>query len=161
MRQLARTLGVLDLTLLAVGTVIGSGIFLVPGGGRVVAVGMIGVIAAINLRGTRASSAWAAILAASGTFEQLLTYVVFAGWAFYALGGLSLFYYRRQRPDLPRPFKVPGYPWTPWLFVLSAVGIVVNTLITQPGRAFVGVAVVLAGVPAFWRWRRNAVSGGG
>jgi len=106
------------------------------------------------------SSAWAAVLAASGTFEQLLTYVVFTGWAFYALGGLSLFYYRRQRPDLPRPFKVPGYPWTPWLFVLSAAGIVVNTLVTQPARAFVGVAVVLAGVPAFWRWRRNAISGG-
>jgi APA family basic amino acid/polyamine antiporter len=106
------------------------------------------------------SSAWAALLAASGTFEQLLTYVVFAGWAFYALAGLSLFYYRRQRPDLPRPFKVPGYPWAPWLFVLSAVGIVVNTLLTQPGRALVGVAVVLAGIPAFWLWRRNSISGG-
>jgi APA family basic amino acid/polyamine antiporter len=95
------------------------------------------------------------VLAASGTFEQLLTYVVFAGWAFYALGAAALFHYRR-RPAAPRcPYRVPGNPWTPLLFVLSAAGIVLSTLLTQPGRALVGIALVMLGAPAFWLWRRS------
>ena len=100
-----------------------------------------------------ASSAWAVLLAATGTFEQLLTYVVFAGWIFYALGALSIFAYRRRQPDLPRPFRVPGYPWTPLLFVLAAAAIVINTLFAQPGRALLGLGAVLLGTPAFYFWR--------
>lgn len=103
-----------------------------------------------------AGSAWAALLAASGTFEQLLTYVVFSGWIFYGLGALSIFVYRRRLPDAPRPFRVPGYPITPVLFVLASAAIVLNTLVSQPGRALVGLAVVLAGVPAYVIWRRSA-----
>jgi APA family basic amino acid/polyamine antiporter len=101
------------------------------------------------------SSVWAAVLALSGTFEQLLTYVVFAGWIFYALGGISLFLYRRSRPDAARPFRVPGYPWTPILFVLSAAAIVVNTLFAQPKQALLGLGVVLLGTPAYYLWRRK------
>ena len=71
-----------------------------------------------------ASCAWAAILALSGTFEQLLAYVVFTGWAFYALGAAAIFYYRRSAPDAPRPFRVPGYPWTPLVFICVAAAIV-------------------------------------
>ncbi|HMK92452.1 MAG TPA: amino acid permease [Thermoleophilia bacterium] len=97
---------------------------------------------------------WAALLAASGTFEQLLTYVVFAGWIFYGLGAAAIFSYRRRRPDAARPFRVPGYPWTPLLFVASAVGIVANTLVSQPGRAAVGLSIVALGVPVYWMWRR-------
>jgi len=102
-----------------------------------------------------AGSAWAAVLAASGTFEQLLTYVVFSGWIFYGLGAMSIFVYRRRAPDMPRPFRVPGYPITPVLFVAASAAIVLNTLFTQPGRALVGLAVVLAGVPAYIVWRRR------
>ena len=103
-----------------------------------------------------AGSLWAMVLAATGTFEQLLTYVVFAGWIFYALGALSIFAYRRRQPDANRPFRVPGYPITPILFVASAAAIVVNTLLTQPGRAAVGLGVVLAGAPFFYLWRARA-----
>lgn len=103
-----------------------------------------------------AGSLWAMVLAATGTFEQLLTYVVFAGWIFYALGALSIFAYRRRQPDANRPFHVPGYPVTPVLFVASAAAIVVNTLLTQPGRAAVGLGVVLAGAPFFYLWRARA-----
>ncbi len=102
-----------------------------------------------------ASSAVAMVLAASGTFEVLLTYVVFAGWIFYALGAASIFVFRRKLPNVRRPYRVPGYPITPILFVLSAAAIVLNTLFTQPGRAFVGVAVVLTGVPAYFIWRKG------
>jgi APA family basic amino acid/polyamine antiporter len=100
-----------------------------------------------------ALAVWSALLAASGTFEQLLTYVVFTGWAFYALGALSIFAYRRRDPTANRPFSVPGYPLTPLLFVLSAGLLVANTVVTQPARASVGVVVVLLGTPAFYAWR--------
>jgi APA family basic amino acid/polyamine antiporter len=104
------------------------------------------------------SSIWAALLAVTGTFETLLTYVVFAGWIFYALGGAAIFYYRRAHPDAPRPFRTPGYPLTPILFVASAAAIVLNTLVTQPGRALVGLAILLAGTPAYLVWRRTAAA---
>jgi len=100
-----------------------------------------------------ASSAWAVLLAATGTFEQLLTYVVFAGWIFYGLGAMTIFVYRRERPHADRPFSVPAYPVTPLLFILAAAAIVLNTVIAQPGRARVGLAVVLLGVPACVLWR--------
>jgi APA family basic amino acid/polyamine antiporter len=103
-----------------------------------------------------AGSTWAAVLAATGTFDQLLTYVVFTGWIFYGLGALSIFAFRRREPDAPRPFRVPGYPLTPILFVLASSAIVLNTLFTQPGRALVGIAGVLSGVPAYLLWRRRA-----
>jgi len=106
------------------------------------------------------SSLCAIIMAATGTFEQLLTYVVFSGWIFYALGAASIFVYRRRQPDWPRPFRVPGYPVTPILFIFSALAIVANTILSQPARAFVGLGAVLLGAPAFlfWRKRRQAVN---
>jgi APA family basic amino acid/polyamine antiporter len=102
-----------------------------------------------------AGSVWASVLAATGTFQQLLTYVVFAGWIFYGLGAASIFHYRRAEPDRARPFRVPGYPWTPLLFVASAAAIVLNTLIGQPRQAGVGLVLVLLGAPAFFIWRRG------
>ncbi len=105
-----------------------------------------------------AMSVWSAVLAATGTFEQLLTYVVFIGWIFYALGAAAVFVFRRRRPDAPRAFRVPGYPWTPALFVLSAAAIVLNTIATQPGRALIGIGIVLLGAPAYAIWNRSAPS---
>jgi basic amino acid/polyamine antiporter, APA family len=102
-----------------------------------------------------ACCAWAAILALSGTFEQLLTYVVFTGWAFYALGAASIFHYRRRAPEAPRPFRVPGYPWTPLLFILTAAAIVLNTVFLRPVQAAMGIGLILLGVPAYWFWRRK------
>lgn len=103
-----------------------------------------------------AGTAWAMVLAASGTFEQLLTYVVFVGWIFYALGAVCVFVLRRTQPDAERPFRVPGYPWTPLLFTIAATALVANTIVTQPGRAAVGIAVVLLGVPVYYVWRAVA-----
>ena len=98
-------------------------------------------------------AAWGALMAATGTFEQLLTYVVFAGWIFYALGALAIFVYRRRQPEAVRPYRVPGYPLTPLLFVLAAGLLVLNTMVTQPKRAAVGLSVVVLGTPAFYAWR--------
>ncbi|MEP6689913.1 MAG: amino acid permease [Gemmatimonadaceae bacterium] len=106
-----------------------------------------------------AMAVWSAILAASGTFEQLLTYVVFAGWIFYGLGGLAVFVYRRRQPNARRPFRVPGYPVTPVLFVLSAAMVVVSTLMAQPTRGAIGIGAVLLGTPVFYLWRARARRG--
>ncbi|MGH9958135.1 MAG: APC family permease [Pyrinomonadaceae bacterium] len=103
-----------------------------------------------------AGSAWASVLAATGTFEQLLTYVVFTGWLFYALGAASIFIYRKRRPDVAGAYRVPGYPWTPLLFIIAAAAIVLNTLATQPVRAAMGLGVVLLGAPAYLVWRSRS-----
>ena len=102
------------------------------------------------------SAGWATLLALSGTFEQLFTYVVFASWMFAALAAASVFVLRRRRPDMPRPFRVPGYPITPALFIAAAGAIVLNTVIARPVQALIGLAIVATGVPvySFWtRWR--------
>ncbi len=99
---------------------------------------------------------WAAVLAASGTFEQLLTYVVFIGWIFYALAAASVFVYRRRARDAIRPYRVPGYPVTPIVFIAAAMLLVVNTVATQPGRSAVGLGIVCLGIPACAIWRRMA-----
>lgn len=99
------------------------------------------------------SCVWAIVLALTGTFEQLLTYVVFIGWIFYALGAAAVIALRIKRPDAARPFRVPLYPLPPILFVLAAAVIVLNTMISKPTQAAIGIAVVLAGAPAYFIWR--------
>jgi len=95
-------------------------------------------------------------LAASGTFSQLLTYAVFTGWIFYAGGALAVIALRRSAPNAPRPFRVPGYPVTPLLFVIAAVLLVINTIVTQPGISSIGLGFVAAGAPVFFLWRMKA-----
>jgi len=105
-----------------------------------------------------AGSAWAMVLAISGTFEQLYTYVVLSSWIFFVLGAAALFVYRRRRPDAPRPFRTPGYPVTPALFILAAVAVVVNTLAAKPTQGAIEVAILATGVPAYFLWRRRSVA---
>jgi basic amino acid/polyamine antiporter, APA family len=100
-----------------------------------------------------ATALWSMVLAASGTYTQLLTYVVFTAWIFYGAGALTVFVFRRTRPDAPRPFRVPGYPFTPALFVLAALGIVIATLVGQPSRAIAGLIALALGLPAYLIWR--------
>lgn len=102
--------------------------------------------------------AWAALLTLWGNFEQLLTYVVFASWLFAALAAASVFVLRRRHPGAPRPFRVPGYPVTPALFILAALAIVVNTVLARPQQALAGLGIVLIGTPVylFWKARGSA-----
>jgi APA family basic amino acid/polyamine antiporter len=102
-----------------------------------------------------ATGAWAAVLALSGTFEQLATYVVFGQWIFFGLTGAAVIVLRRTRPDLPRPYRVWGYPVTPVVFVLAALYIAVNTLVRLPWNAFAGLGIIALGIPAFLVWDRR------
>ena len=99
-------------------------------------------------------SSWSVVLALTGTFEQLLTYVVFAGWIFYGLGALAVFASRRRWPNAP--FRTPGYPVTPIVFALAAALLVANTLYEQTRQAVIGLAVVLLGTPVFFLWRAHS-----
>jgi APA family basic amino acid/polyamine antiporter len=103
-----------------------------------------------------AAASWASVLAASGTFEQLLTYVIFVGWIFYALAAASIFVYRSRIPNAERRYRVIGYPFTPLLFIAAAAALVLNTIVHQPLRAAAGIGIVLVGAPAYFLWRRGA-----
>lgn len=107
-----------------------------------------------------AGGVWAAILSCIGTFQQLLTYAIFAAWIFYALAAASIFVYRTKMPNAARPYRVPGYPFTPAIFVLAAAALVVNTIVSRPQGAAEGLGIVLLGLPAYfyWRWRGSRAS---
>lgn len=94
-----------------------------------------------------------AVFSATGSFSALITYVVFIAWLFYGWGGVSVYVLRRRFPDAPRPFRVPGYPVTPALFVISAAAVVVSTIAVQPERAVVGLLATASGVPMYYVWR--------
>ena len=117
-------------------------------------------------RALAAQTAWACLLTLTGTFDQLFTYVIFAGWIFYLLGAVAVFIFRGKYPDLPRPYRVPGYPVIPVLFVLAATWFVINTVIEQPADSMVGTILVLSGIPFYLYWKarnrrenRSPVSG--
>jgi len=96
---------------------------------------------------------WSSVLALSGTYEQLFTYVVFVSVLFSMLGGLAFFQLRRARPDAPRPYRVWGYPIVPAAFVLGALFVVINTLIERPAQSLAGLGLLALGLPAYWYWQ--------
>jgi APA family basic amino acid/polyamine antiporter len=106
---------------------------------------------------------WSAILACAGKFSELAGGAIFIGWIFYGLGAAAIFPIRRASGDKPIPYRVPGYPWTPSLFVLAAFAIVANPvyLAFRDPRQFVYIAVALVllllGLPAFFFWRKHAL----
>jgi APA family basic amino acid/polyamine antiporter len=101
-----------------------------------------------------ASAVWAVFLTLTGTFEQLFTYVVFASWLFAGLAAAGVFVLRRRHPGAPRPFRVPGYPLTPALFVAAASVVVANTFVARPVQALAGMGIVLLGTPVYFSWKR-------
>ncbi len=95
---------------------------------------------------------WASLLVLTGTFEQLITYVVFASWIFYAMAAAAVILLRKNKPELARPYKAWGYPYTPIIFIIFSTYLVVNTLIENPRDSFIGLGLVLIGLPAFYYW---------
>lgn len=96
---------------------------------------------------------WAAVLAASGSYEQLFTYVTFASVLFSTLGGVAIFRLRRTHAHLDRPYRVWGYPVVPAVFVAGSALLVVNTLVERPVESLAGLGLVALGLPAYWHWR--------
>lgn len=101
-----------------------------------------------------ALTVWSAILALSGSYEQLFTYVMFASILFSVAAGAAVFKLRRDRPDHPRPYRTWGYPVVPLVFIAGSVAFVLNTLLERPTESFTGLGLLALGLPAYWYWRR-------
>jgi APA family basic amino acid/polyamine antiporter len=101
--------------------------------------------------------AWSAALTLTGTYEQLYTYVTFTALVFNVAGGAAIFKLRRDKPDVPRPYRAWGYPVVPAIFVISTAVLVVNTLVERPMESLVGTLIVALGLPLYaYRTRRNS-----
>jgi len=98
----------------------------------------------------------AALLALSGTYEELYSLFVFGVWIFFALTAIALFRLRRNEPNLSRPYRAWGHPWTTLLFLAAAVALTVNLWMVRPVRSSLGLAVILGGIPFFYYWRKQA-----
>jgi len=98
---------------------------------------------------------WSILLSLSGTFEQLLRYVVFGHWIFMGLAVAAVVILRKKRPDLPRPYRTLGYPVTPVLFVLAALFVTVNALIGAFWNSFAGLVIIALGIPAYLYWNKK------
>jgi APA family basic amino acid/polyamine antiporter len=98
---------------------------------------------------------WACILTASGTYDQLYTYVVFVSWLFYAMSCGAVIVLRRKAPQMPRPYKTWGYPVMPIIFILFAIWLMLNTIIEAPRDAVIGVGIMLLGLPIYFYWQRQ------
>src|SRR5437763_730226 len=99
---------------------------------------------------------WTALLCLSGTYSELLNYVIFAALLFYMLTAIGLFLLRAKRPDAERPVRAPGYPWLPALYVVGTGVLCVNLLFQQTRYAGLGLIIVALGVPVYFAWRRFA-----
>jgi APA family basic amino acid/polyamine antiporter len=107
--------------------------------------------------GLIAQAFWASVLCVSGTYNELLNYVIFATLIFYLLTTVSLFRLRRLRPDLPRPVKAFGYPVLPALYICANAFLLVVLLTDPQQRKFsaLGLLIVASGIPVYLLWRRS------
>ena len=116
---------------------------------------------------------WSVLLLFSGTFDTLTDTLIFVSWVFYAAGAYGVFVLRRQQPATPRPYKVPGYPYVPWIFIAFSAVYLIFTIYNDivgyqaavaAGKPAIinsafGLVLVLIGTPIYWFYRRKANHG--
>jgi APA family basic amino acid/polyamine antiporter len=102
--------------------------------------------------------AWTCLLCLSGSYGQLLDYVIFAVLVFYVLTIVGLFVLRRKQPDAPRPYKAFGYPVLPALYIVMATWICVVLLRYKPQYTWPGLLLVLLGLPVYAVWKRQGTA---
>jgi len=99
---------------------------------------------------------WAILLCLSGTYSDLLDYVIFAVLLFFTITILAIFVLRIKRPDIPRPYKALGYPVIPVIYMLTTIIIMIILLIYKPDYTFPGLIIVLIGIPVFFIWKKKS-----
>lgn len=105
----------------------------------------------------------AVLISLSGTYEEILSYVVSDDFIFFGLSAACLFVLRRRDGAAPCPYRVPGHPWTTVAFIAVCVAVVVNTVYAYPVNSLIGIGILAAGVPVYYYWRagsRSAPDGG-
>jgi len=103
-----------------------------------------------------AQSLWTAVLVLTGSYENLLSYSMVAAWIFYMLSVAAVFVLRRKLPGLPRPYRMWGYPYTLWVFMLVSVWFVVNAFITEPRPSLLALGIIATGIPIYLIWCKPA-----
>jgi basic amino acid/polyamine antiporter, APA family len=116
-------------------------------------------IGSLNKKGVPAfalliQGVWSVMLCLSGTYSDLLDYVIFAVLLFFTLTILAIFILRKKRPDIDRPYKAFGYPLIPALYIITTLTIMIILLIYKPDYTFPGLAIVLLGIPVFFLWKK-------
>ena len=104
----------------------------------------IGVIAATS-----------ALILLSGRYEELFTCVIFSSWILYGMTGFSVIVLRRKHPEIPRAYRVPGYPWLPVLFTATAGVLLYATLLRSPRESLIGLVIIALGIPFYLRQRKR------
>jgi APA family basic amino acid/polyamine antiporter len=104
---------------------------------------------------------WSSLLVLSGHFKELYTLVIFPSWILYGMTAAAVIVLRRRRPDLARPYRVWGYPWTPLLFVAVTLALIYSTLLASPRESGMGLVLIVLGLPfyRYWKRTRTAVPG--
>jgi APA family basic amino acid/polyamine antiporter len=115
-------------------------------------------IGRLNLRGVPANGliiqcVWACLLCLSGSYSQLLDYVIFAVLIFYALTNSAVFVLRKKWPDEKRDYKAFGYPVIPAIIVLFSVLIMIILLVYKPAYTWPGLIIVALGIPVYYIWK--------
>jgi APA family basic amino acid/polyamine antiporter len=123
-------------------------------------------VGSINKRGVpgfaiAVQGIWSVLLCLSGTYSDLLDYVIFAVLIFFAITILAIFVLRIKKPDIPRPYKAFGYPLVPAVYILITVIIMIILLIYKPNYTFPGLIIVLLGIPVYFMWTRKRQNGAG
>jgi APA family basic amino acid/polyamine antiporter len=117
-------------------------------------------ISRLNVKGVPATGLvvqgiWACLLCLSGTYSQLLDYVVFAVLIFYVLTIAGIFILREKKPELERPYKAFGFPVIPAVYILLATFIMVILLLYKQDYTWPGLIIVLLGIPVYFLWHKR------
>ncbi len=100
---------------------------------------------------------WASMLCLTGTYGDMLDYVIFAVMIFYILTIAGIFILRKKKPDTDRPYKAFGYPFVPIVYIIFAVLFCINLLVVKPQFTWPGLFIVMLGIPVYWLWKRNKI----
>lgn len=96
---------------------------------------------------------FSSVLVMSGSFDTITDYVIFATWFFYMLTAFGVIVLRKKMPDAPRPYKVIGYPYTIWFFVIFSFVFLMNSLISDTENAAMGMILIMTGLPLYFFWK--------
>jgi APA family basic amino acid/polyamine antiporter len=107
-------------------------------------------VVAIALQGVMAI-----IIALSGRYDQILNYVVSVDFIFFGLSATCIFVFRKRDPEDSEGYRMPGHPVTTFLFVAVCWVVVINTVYKYPANSLIGLAIMLAGIPVYFLWRRK------
>jgi APA family basic amino acid/polyamine antiporter len=101
-----------------------------------------------------AQGIWTGVLILTGSYETLSSYTMLSAWIFYTLSVLAVWVLRRKQPNTPRPYRMWGYPYTLWSFVIVSLWFMADALVTQPKTSLVAFGIALAGVPFYLMMRQ-------